>query len=452
MVVNLDERYKQLLLSFICCSIISAAWYLVPHPLIIIIVACLPIAFVVVLFTPFQMSLLFLIFSFFRIHEAFPALYSLKLPLLLSLASLSSLIWHLWLTRKFTMWWSKEIKVLTIFFIIACVGVLFSINKTIAIPYFKDTYIKIILMSYAIIFVTREVKDFSLASVSITIAGSLIGLVTLKNQMLGIDLIEETRVKIGDEVLGDPNDLSFILMFPVSFSISLIMTPNIGWKKRILGLISFPILFAAVLATQSRGGLLGIMTVVGIYAYRGMKSKLLFCIVGGSAAAILYVAAGISGRKSGGADTEGLDASAEGRLHAWGAAWNMALAHPITGVGLNNFLTNYWYFSDFWDGRNHAVHSTWFGVLAETGFVGLVIFIWLIYLIMKLAYQTLHQVERAVKVPPEILACSQALFIGLAGILVAGTFLTQGFSWPIYVLTSLILALSYWVKKNLEIT
>lgn len=79
-----------------------------------------------------------------------------------------------------------------------------------------------------------------------------------------------------------------------------------------------------------------------------------------------------------------------GRLYAWEAAFKMALHHPLTGVGLDNFYFNYYFYSPHWDGINHAVHSTWFGVLAETGFVGLAVFI---TLIVSLIRTSLHSIS-----------------------------------------------------------
>ncbi len=37
---------------------------------------------------------MFVVFSFFRIHEAIPQLFAFKIPLLLSLGALSALLWH----------------------------------------------------------------------------------------------------------------------------------------------------------------------------------------------------------------------------------------------------------------------------------------------------------------------------------------------------------------------
>jgi O-antigen ligase len=182
--------------------------------------------------------------------------------------------------------------------------------------------------------------------------------------------------------------------------------------------------------------------VLGFYAWRIIPSKTLFVFLGVIGALALYSLAGISGRASGGAAEEGIDESAMGRIYAWEAAYKMALDNPVLGVGLDNFYYNYFFYSPHWDGLNHAVHSTWFGVLAETGFIGLIVFLLFIYQLLKCARQTLTFIDGRADIPPYLRSMSLAVYSGLIGTFVSGTFLTQGFVWPIYILASLTIAVS----------
>jgi len=447
------DQSTHALLAIAVCLLIGIAWKLIPHPAIVIALAVIPVAILFTLRQPFLMVLLFVVFSFFRIHEVFPQLYPLKFPLLLSMASLGALIWHVGLTRKVKIYWRPELTALSVFFLLVLIGVIMSSNRPIAIEYFKNIYWKIALMTFAIAWLTRTANDFGLASRLITIAGLMVGLVALYNSVNSIGLLEGTRVTIGRDissVLGDPNDLALVLMFPVAFAISLMMTDGIGRMSRLLGLICVPIMFFAVIATQSRGGLLGILAVFGVYGYRRMQSKTLFISIAIVAAIALFVIAGISERSSGGAAEAGIDASAMGRLYAWEAAFGMAVDNPLTGVGIDNFYSNYFFYSPHWDGLNHAVHSTWFGVLAETGFLGLIVFISIIFMLIKTAIHTLNKIEQQRnKVDPFIHATAQAVLAGLVGTVVSGTFLTQGFTWPIYILAALLIAVAHWVNTNL---
>jgi len=466
MILNIQHQHIQPLLVFSLCMVIGILWKLIPHPAVVIAIGLIPLAIMLTLNQPFLMVLLFVVFSFFRIHEVFPQLYHFKIPLLLSMASLGALLWHVGLTRKVETYWRPELTAISVFFVLVIIGIVMSGNRPIAIDYFKNIYWKIALMTFAIAWLTQTARDFGLASRLITFSGLLVALVALYNSANSIGLIEGTRVTIGrsiGSILGDPNDLALVLMFPMAFAVSLLMTQGMGRFTKLLGIMSVPILFFAVIATQSRGGLLGILAVFGVYGYRRIQSKSLFITLAIIAAMVMFIAAGISERSSGGAAEAGIDASAMGRLYAWEAAFGMALDNPLTGVGIDNFYSNYFFYSPHWDGLNHAVHSTWFGVLAETGFLGLAVFITIIILLIRTAVRTLNQIEQHheqyheqkheqghTNPNPAIHASAQAVLAGLVGTVVSGTFLTQGFTWPIYILAALVVAIARWVDLHLS--
>lgn len=140
--------------------------------------------------------------------------------------------------------------------VLIVIGIIFASNRPIAIEYFKGIYWKIILMTFAIAILVRSPQQLSFTLKAITIAGVLVGIVAIQNKLGGIGLVEGTRVTIGREfgsMLGDPNDLALVLMFPISFAVGLLVTHQLPWHQRMIGVISIPILFWAVMATQSRG-------------------------------------------------------------------------------------------------------------------------------------------------------------------------------------------------------
>ena len=427
------SRRKQLLLALSSTLVIYLVWFQQGNLVLLIgVLFALP----VVISQAFIICVGFIIFSYFRIHEAFPVLIPLHIPQLLALASLAGLGWQLWLKRETITWQTlhTQLVIFTIWVLISC---LMATNRGEAFANFNGNFIKIFIMVFAISWLPSKLSQLKMIPALLLLSGLCIGGLALYNKANGIGLVEGTRVTIGRDigsVLGDPNDLALVLLFPVSFALSYSFHGN--KMQRGLTAIILLVLIISILATQSRGGLLGISC--GIFALTLLKSRsviipMVFSSIGLLA---LIVLAGISDRSSGGAAEEGVDESAMGRIYAWQAAINMAIANPFTGVGLDNFFYNYYFYSPHWDGKNHAVHSTWMQIIAETGFAGLVLFLLMLIGALKVSYQLLKRLNNH-----EMKPLAEGLWLGLLSFCVSGTFLTQGTTWPLYILIGLVLAL-----------
>ncbi len=446
------DRTGQIAIALLATVAAGLPMLMLPVPFSLVaptVVAFLPIAVIIAFRSPFALCLTFIIFSFFRIHEAFYFLNPLRIPSLVAIPTLIVLGWHIMLSREIKPYWSRELKIFSIFFVLVTLGVPFAISKPLAIAYWTGVYWKIAIMVVAIAWLVRTPRDFAIAARALVLGSATISVVAIYNKLNGIGLVEGTRVTISraeGSVLGDPNDLSLILLFPLGFAVSM-LAHNTGRLNRLFSLVAAGLIIWAIVCTQSRGGLLGILTVCGIVGFRMVKSKALLITVAAVAALGLFAAMGISKRASGGAAEEGIDESAMGRIYAWGAAWKMAKTRPLNGVGLDNFVANYYLYSDHWDGQNHAVHSTWFNVLSETGFPGFFTFIYMIFVIGFSAYRSMIRLAQA-RAPPIVQAMSLALVAGIVGFCVGGTFLTQGFTWPVYILIALTTATGHYVREN----
>lgn len=442
----------KLRLPILLCLLLTLAWWFAPHPLLVVPLALLPLMGWVAVNSTIWLCLGFIIFSFFRIHEAFPQLYAFKIPQLLALGALAVTGWHITITHNIKIYWNSHFTGFAVFFILVSIGILFASNRGEAIASWTGNFIKIGIMTLIIAWLPKCKRDFAICNWSILAAGILIAIVALNNKMNGIGLVEGTRVTIGRDIgsmLGDPNDLALVLLFPTSFSLALFFAPYAGKLPRFIALVGYLIIVSAIIATQSRGGLLGIMAVTGVFAWQKVENKALLVMAGGAVAVLLLALAGISDRSSGGAEEAGIDASAMGRIYAWQAAWNMATSNPLTGVGLNNFYYNYFFYSPHWDGKNHAVHSTWLGVLAETGFIGFIAFVTVVVRLLKNNIRQVQQINCLLKtslqqpLPSSMVVSAQATLAGVVGFMISGTFLTQGFTWPIYILFALSMAVTH---------
>ena len=431
-------------------TLLCVGLYLFPHPVLLVGIGILPFALWGVVHFSFYVVLGFVVFSFFRIHEVFPMLSPLKLPQLLALGALFVIFLRLTIIQNLAPYWCRQFTILIAFFMLVTLSLPFSANINVAMNSWSGTYSKIILMTFVIAWMMREENHFITTCRIYLAAGMCVGIVALLNKANGVGLVEGTRVTIGRDIgslLGDPNDLALVLLYPMAFAVSAFFEKGLSKFERSFAGVVFFILLFALLATQSRGGLLGFVAVVGLFAYNKVKSKVLLGSVGAIALLILFAVAGISDRSSGGAAEEGIDESAMGRLYAWEAAWNMALDNPIGGVGISNFYYNYFFYSTHWDGLNHAVHSTWFGVLAESGFIGLFLFVGLIATTFITSWRLLKD-KRLNILAPGVRVAITAAPAGIAGFVISGTFLTQGFIWPIYLQVAMVIALNKFCDKQ----
>jgi hypothetical protein len=118
------------------------------------------------------------------------------------------------------------------------------------------------------------------------------------------------------------------------------------------------------------------------------------------------------------------DTSATGRLHFWQVAIIMANANPLLGVGFNAYNTAYntYDFSHGQYGKGRSVHSSFFGVLAETGYIGFALWtamlvgaFWSCYCVRK------HAVMGSI--PVELAHGAAAFEASLVAFVVSGIFL-----------------------------
>lgn len=433
-----------------CCFVAFLAAWSAPHPLMLTVTALIPVLAGVCLRKPFFICLTFIAFSQFRLHEAFPFLVHFHLPSLMAVLTLGCLVVMVTFKRA-TIAWCFELKLFSIFFVIVTIGIVFSTGRELAFDYWLSTFSKIALMVFAIASLARTPADFGLAMRTFVTCGILVALVALDNQLRGIGLVEGSRVTIGRDihsVLGDPNDLALVLLFPMSFALALAATPGLGRHTRIFGVVGAVLIIAAILATQSRGGMLGLLAVGAVFVMRAHKSHSRWVLTGSAGTAVIVVLVALSNRvssaRAGDAIALGEDEASTSRLNLWWVALKMAADHPLTGVGLNNFRANNFFYNTAWDGLARAVHSTWLGVLSEGGILAFGVFVVLVASIARLASKSARtlspEVAGAAHIPVSW-AMARALLGGMAGFVVSGTFLTEGFTWPIYILLALTVAI-----------
>ncbi|MDW6023081.1 O-antigen ligase family protein [Mesorhizobium sp. BAC0120] len=438
----------QLLIAACSALLVSLAWRMSTNPYTPLLVVILFVCIVSALSWPSAFLMLFVIFSVFRIHEVLPVLQPMQIPLLLSELGLASVLWHMFLSRRVKPFLSHELIAMLTFFAIVSLGVFFAKTYDLAYSYWSENYIKLIMITLALAWSMQEPSDFRSATYFITFSGTLIGAMTIWNRVSGTGLVELTRSALAAEFgspLSDPNVLALTLIFSLSYALSLLLSPTRA-GDRTLGIAATAVATAAVICTQSRGGLLAFVAVIGVGVARMLKSRGTILVIVPAVVAGLYFGMDLSQRVSGG-DADLTDESANGRLYAWQAAIGMAIDRPLTGVGMNNFANEFYTYTPVWLDRPITAHSIWFQVLGEVGVPGLLVFI----TIIVLAFRSLIRTDRLLSQRAdarEMQGFTSATLLALVGLCVGGSFLSQAYDWILYVILAMSAALSRWAATE----
>jgi putative inorganic carbon (hco3(-)) transporter len=200
------------------------------------------------------------------------------------------------------------------------------------------------------------------------------------------------------------------------------------WVRRAF-IAAVPLTVLMVVGTFSRGGFLALAASVLTFLLlqkRRFAAIVLLLVSLAAALPFIPIQKGYVERMQTITDYQ-QEGSAETRIYFWGLAVDMAMDHPL-GIGLRNFEYAY----DQYDttggkwGHRRAVHSSFFQVLAETGFPGIVV--WVVQ--CGLAFFVGWRIRRRSYSPSVsdddrhfLFVMSNGLMVSMCGFLVGGMFL-----------------------------
>jgi putative inorganic carbon (hco3(-)) transporter len=225
--------------------------------------------------------------------------------------------------------------------------------------------------------------------------------------------------------LGDNNAVAVGMFMLLPVILALAETASRRWER-------YGWLFLAVgvgyrgLSTYSRGGFLTAGILVLLYIVRSKRHRVRRTLLAVGATALLLSTmpdafwARMETINTGEMEEGERDMSAQGRLHFWAMAVKIADAYPLLGVGNSQFNQAYDGFddSDGEFGRGRSVHSVWFGLLAEGGYLGL----GLVLLVLARALLQCQRLCRSADPSAPEWKYARALQNGLLAFCVGGTF------------------------------
>jgi len=240
----------------------------------------------------------------------------------------------------------------------------------------------------------------------------------------GIPVGEDGRIQyVG--IFNDPNDLG--MLFVSVFPMASLLYKRAGLIGRLFWLACILTLLYGVYLTNSRGAMLGVLVVIGAYIWyrRGMVVAGILGVVGLAAMKL------VSSRMQ---ELDAGEESASGRVDAWYEGLQMFKSHPLFGVGPGNFT----------DYNQLTAHNSFVLVLAETGFVGYVLWLALIGYSFWMTAAVLRLKPDAAAEPERFAAWSAerplalTLLLSLCGMFACAFFLSRSYMIVLYVVLAIV--------------
>lgn len=154
----------------------------------------------------------------------------------------------------------------------------------------------------------------------------------------------------------------------------------------------------AAIGSQSRGAFLAVAS-MGLFFWFKSRGKMVSgLLIIAAAVTIVSVMPESWFARMGTIQSYDTDNSAMGRINAWWVAWNVAMVHPIVGGGFDVFQAPIFAIYAPNPEDVHDVHSIYFEMLGEHGFVGLALFL----MLGLFAWRSASKVAKLVKQHPEL--------------------------------------------------
>ncbi|HZU60722.1 MAG TPA: O-antigen ligase family protein, partial [Solirubrobacteraceae bacterium] len=187
----------------------------------------------------------------------------------------------------------------------------------------------------------------------------------------------------------DANSEAMLLVAGIALAAALASIKEFSATARIAAMVAGLIQLVALVDTVSRGGLVGLaaVTVLGI-AFAGRRRRLplaLTALAGGLCLTGYYLSVASPAARA--RITTISSSSSSGRNDIWTVAWRMVQAHPLNGVGVGNFTNTSVHYlfqpgaipsSKYIVDTPEVAHNIYLQILAETGVVGLFLFLCLV--------------------------------------------------------------------------
>ena len=366
-----------------------------------------------------------------RIQQVFPHLMPFRLPQLTTALGLAFFLITNGPDRVLQSLSQPLTRWLAAFILITVLSIPVGLAPGFSLSFITDDYGKTVMFTLMVIAGVR-----SLADVRRLLAVNIIGAVLYTATLLRVGSVGGDG-RLVNAFYYDPNDLAMFLAGSLPLAIYFVYRP-LGLYRRLLVLGAAALFLETIVVSGSRGGFLGLVTVVvGLLTNRALRGWRRFAIVGGIA--LVMVIAGSAGYWDKIASIAHPEddynvKSQSGRVEVWKRGLGYMAERPILGVGANGFFIAEGKISPMARQRIYgkgwkwsAPHNSFVEVGAEIGIPGLIVYLCM----LASAFGAAWRLRRPVPGPggrPADSLLGQSFAIALGGLIVSSFFVSQAYA------------------------
>jgi O-antigen ligase len=271
---------------------------------------------------------------------------------------------------------------------------------------------------------------FVLALVAGAVISAVVGLLgeSLSTSADALSLAAEDRRRLGS-LLDDPNYVAAGLVVGLVLATGL-LRPRRPIANALL-VICTGVLTVAVAATESRGALVavGVAIVAALLFYSGRRAQVVVLLATLGAVAAMWFSVNPNAWER----VSEFDSSGSGRTALWTVAWRITEDQPVTGAGLDNFVEEAPKYTrepgqlevvaNIAE-KPHVAHNVYLQFLAETGFVGAILFVSLLLACARAAWLAGRLFDE--KQDRDMAALARGCLVAIIAFAAASFFLSDG--------------------------
>lgn len=337
----------------------------------------------------------------------------------LGVVFLTGIAWlaNIFIKRNFSFPLDKQLLYITGFLFFALFSCFFAYDPIFSLGIFVN-FLKLVILYFLIICLITEKKHFviflNIIIISVIIS-VLFGFYSLYVGVATGDLVSLAARVHG--LTGDPNILANHALFVLPMFIFGLLHSK-SKRIKLVMMAGIFILVLGIITSLSRSGSIGLVFIIGYFFWR-LRGNKKIVIAGGLLILLgLFLIPSLFWEHLTTLSDISRDPSLRWRARLYVGAASLFLEHPITGIGLGNFVL----ISNQFAGKYLVVHNTYLEIAVENGIFGLIMFL----LIIFFTFQNFKiGIRLSLEKNDEKMALfGRSLMIGFSGFLITTLFIT----------------------------